>query len=124
VLFSLLLGGSLRARDDRFGICTGFGRTTQTKDPVVLMPLISGTDADWIRDGFNVIQIDPTFAGNASTFSFPAQDYNWITLAGQYNLKVCLLLDHSKSAPEMAAVCGWVAAYIAVHPDLSAVKAI
>jgi hypothetical protein len=70
VLFSLLLGGSLRAGDDRFGICTGFGRTTQTKDPVVLMPLISGTGARWIRDGFNVIDFDPTFGGNVSTFSF------------------------------------------------------
>jgi len=124
VLVSLLLGATVRAGDDRFGICTGFGRTTQTKDPDLLMPLIAGTGAGWIRDGFNVIEVDPTFAGNVSTFSFPAQDYNWITLAGQYDLKVCLLLDHCKGPSEMATVCGWVAAYIAVHPDLSAVKAI
>ena len=124
VLFSLLFGGTLRAGDDRFGICTGFGRTTQTKDPVALMPLIAGTGAGWIRDGFNVIDVDPTFGGNVSKFTFPKQDYNWITLAGQYNLKVCLLLNQCKGVSEMATVCGWVAAYIAVHPDLSAVKAI
>jgi hypothetical protein len=124
VLGSLLLIATVRAGDDRFGICTGFGRTTQTKDPSLLMPLIADTGAGWIRDGINVIDIDPTFAGVVSKFSFPAQDYNWIRLAGEYDLKVCLLLDHCKGPSEMATVCAWVAKYVAVHPDLSAVKAI
>jgi hypothetical protein len=124
VLVSLLFVVHLRAGDDRLGICTGFGRTTQTRDPVIMMPLIAGTGAGWIRDGLNVGDIDPTFGGNPSTFNFPAQDYNWISLAGQYDLKVCLLLDHCKGPSEMATVCGWVASYVATHPDLSAVKAI
>ena len=124
ILVSLLCGAGLRAGDDRFGVCTGFGRTTQTKDPAVMMPLIAGTGAGWIRDGIDVGEIDPTFAGNVSTFTFPAQDYNWIELAGEYDLKVCLLVDQCKGPSEMATVCAWIASYIATHPDLSPVKTI
>ena len=86
VLFLFLLGGTLRAGDDRFGICTGFGRTTQTKDPVVLMPLISGTGAGWIRD-------DLAWAGiekSKGVYAIPPETMAWINAVSAAGIKKML----------------------------------
>ncbi len=118
----------LAQADGRFGVSTGFGRSTETQDPVLLIPMIKELGAGWIRDGIPIAEVDGANLGNNWTpqqnLVFPAHDLVWIRLATQNNLKVVLCLSQWSVPDEVARVAAFVTRTLMADPTLASVKAI
>src|SRR5258708_8508920 len=113
----------LAQADGRFGVSTGFGRSTETQDPVLLIPMIKELGAGWIRDGIPIAEVDGANLGNNWTpqqnLVFPAHDLVWIRLATQNNLKVFLCLSQWSVPHKIAPIPPFVTRTFMSTPTLA-----
>src|SRR5258708_33000678 len=118
----------LAQADGRFGVSTGFGRSTETQDPVLLIPMIKELGSGWISDGRPIAEVDGANLGNNWTpqqnLVFPARDLGWIRLATQNNLKVVLCLSQWSAPDEVARVAPFGHPPLMADPTLPSVKTI
>ncbi len=88
ILFlTLLITQISYCRDDRLGVDTHF---SQNWDPNAVMPLIAQSDFGWIKDDIYWSEFEKA----KGVYQVPSKVRNWINLATQYGLKICLCIAY------------------------------
>jgi hypothetical protein len=88
VLFlTLLIAQTAFCRDDRLGVDTHF---SQNWDANIVMPLIAQSEFGWIKDDFYWNE----FEKSKGVYQVPSKVQNWIKLATQYRLKICVCIAY------------------------------
>jgi hypothetical protein len=87
LLLTLLITQIAYSRDDRLGVDTHF---SQNRDPKAIMPLIAQSEFGWIKDDIYWSEFEKV----KGVYQVPSKVQNWINLATQYGLKICVCISY------------------------------
>jgi len=108
--------------DDRLGVNTRFEQGLNASE---VIPLIPAAGFGWIRDDLGWEKFEPV----KGQYTLPQSFVNWVTIAGQYGLKVDLCIASGNNlyadrydVPGFTKAVAWLAAQLKAYPAVQALE--